>query len=465
MTLLPHYAYTKYTVAKKGKKKINFKLTKNTLFLSLAVLSAIVVSLTIFLVSQKSDNNKYSYAQAKSGWLSGASCKVTDGGFANWRGSPVTIAGTWNDASLEGQRQQWSLANEYGGWTESIDASIGGFWGPTWTDVANGAIDDNLHTALTEIDKGWGNKKTIFIRFAHEFNGSWYKWKVKPEDNESFKKAFARFYNMVQTDLVAKGRDAKVVWSPNSDEHNGVNTKDSWPGDQYVDVVGVDYYDWDRATDQAKWDEVFNKTGKSGGPAGIGAWQAFAKSHGKPIAFPEWGTTGDGPYDNPFFIQKMNEFFRANAGTGPGQVWYEIYFDCTGYDNGGGENFLIYPEAQSKVPKSAAMYKSLKWGDGGIVGTNPAITAGTSPIVTAIPTEIIPTYECIGGTNCGPSPTPNIEVPYDNNTVTPEMRQPISQPENGNNGGGNRSGGGFFQSFFSLLFAFLAFLLNLIGSR
>ena len=43
----------------------------------------------------------------------------------------------------------------------------------------------------------------------------------------------------------------------------------------------------------------------------------FAAAHGKPMAFPEWGllvrSDGHGGGDNPYFIQKMHDFFMDPA--------------------------------------------------------------------------------------------------------------------------------------------------------
>jgi hypothetical protein len=293
-------------------------------------------------------------------WKSGASCDgISDGSFANFRHSALGIAGTWNDISPAAQQAVSSVGGEYGAWSQSLDVAIGGIWkdqGESWAAAANGAYDARLHAALANINASWGTKKTIYIRYAHEFNGDWFKWTVNNGENADFIKASRHFYDLVQSDLVAKGRDAKVVWSPNYGGHQ-MDTQQNWPGDDKVDVVGVDTYDNEVSDTQAKWDTNFQRTDGYGSPQGTGAWQAFAKKHGKPIAFPEWGLSGSGPTEDPFYIQKMNEFFRANAGVGPGQVLYEVYFNCSGGWNG---QFALYPNTQ--VPQSAAEYAKLSWG-------------------------------------------------------------------------------------------------------
>ncbi|MEK0086009.1 hypothetical protein U1T56_22870, partial [Geminicoccaceae bacterium SYSU G07066] len=101
-----------------------------------------------------------------------------------------------------------------------------------------------------------------------------------------------------------------------------------------------------------------------GNPVGLGAWLAWAKAKGKRFSVPEWGVSdhypgmpcADNGFDNPFFIEKMYQFFRANAAV----MAYESYF------NGGGSIIppgvhKIYPPANN--PAAAARYQQL-WSKG-----------------------------------------------------------------------------------------------------
>jgi hypothetical protein len=49
-------------------------------------------------------------------------------------------------------------------------------------------------------------------------------------------------------------------------------------------------------------------------------------------------------------MEQMYGFLNANAGSGPGQVLYEIFFNEVQDDNG----FAVFPD--TKVPNSAATY-------------------------------------------------------------------------------------------------------------
>jgi len=249
--------------------------------------------------------------------------------------------------------EQWSLYLEYKDWTGDLDAAVGAIYdGESWSAAANGAYDTRWRQCLQKIYSSWLKKRTIYIRFAHEFNGDWYAWSVNSGNVDGFKAAWRRFYGLVQQELVAKGKSAKVVWSVNT-ESKALPGESMWPGDAYVDVVSIDSYDWWPTRTPSNWDNTLLMQDQWGGPWGLERWRQFAQSHGKPLAISEWGMSTTPANDNPFFVQKMNEWFRTHAGTGAGQLLYEIYFNV--YDT-----TQLYPK--TVVPNSANTYRSLNWG-------------------------------------------------------------------------------------------------------
>lgn len=85
-----------------------------------------------------------------------------------------------------------------------------------------------------------------------------------------------------------------------------------YPGDDVVDVVGVDAYGW-KDSDAVD------------GPGGITQWMKFARDHGKRFALPEWGvhSGADGAGDNPEFVARVMTALKADADN----VAYASYFD------------------------------------------------------------------------------------------------------------------------------------------
>ncbi|MFL5679290.1 MAG: glycoside hydrolase family 26 protein [Chloroflexota bacterium] len=135
-----------------------------------------------------------------------------------------------------------------------------------WSGLA--AVTDASLDALVERLKAYGrdNVPTI-VRFAHEMNGSWYPW---GEDATAYVAAFRRVADAIHDGAPTAG----VLWAPNQgdgypyiggkyavkkgsaaskvlDTNNDgrVDGADDpyapyWPGDAYVDWVGMSLYHW-----------------------------------------------------------------------------------------------------------------------------------------------------------------------------------------------------------------------------
>ncbi len=91
----------------------------------------------------------------------------------------------------------------------------------------------------------------LYIRFLHEFNGNWYLWSgnkngaenAGPEKVVSVWKYVVDKFNAIGADKV------EWVWNPhgpsvdiNTAEWNSIEKY--WPGDEYVDWIGMDAYNW-----------------------------------------------------------------------------------------------------------------------------------------------------------------------------------------------------------------------------
>ena len=76
------------------------------------------------------------------------------------------------------------------------------------------------------------------------------------------------------------------------------------------------------------------------GSYGMNQWASFAKSHGKPIALPEWGLMSGG--DNPEFIQAMFDFMSKN------NTFLESFWDS---DDGATKSQITTGEAPNSGAK------------------------------------------------------------------------------------------------------------------
>lgn len=132
-------------------------------------------------------------------------------------------------------------------------------WEPwCWTDdrspavmqaLLSGALDDYIYRWADEI-REWG--ALAYIRFAHEFNGHWYPWTPAGGTGpDAYIRAWHRVHDIFATQ---RADNAKWVWAPTVCGRRGALT--NWyPGDEYVDVLGVDGYNWGTALSWTAWVE------------------------------------------------------------------------------------------------------------------------------------------------------------------------------------------------------------------
>lgn len=88
----------------------------------------------------------------------------------------------------------------------------------------------------------------VALRFAHEMNATWYPWGVDVRGNTA--EDYVAAYRHVHDVLTQEGvTDVTWVWSPaTADDVRAADLRHLYPGDAYVDAVGVSVY-FDDPTD------------------------------------------------------------------------------------------------------------------------------------------------------------------------------------------------------------------------
>lgn len=287
-----------------------------------------------------------------SGFGDDKTVNVTGGGLATWRGEPVTYARIWADASLKQMAGVGMLDNfKLTGWAGTLDIACGGPRdGITWAAAATGAMDSTWQNTCRKVFGSWGNLTAVHLSMSHELNGNWYPWAVNSTCLADFQTSWIRWYNVVQTELVAKGKNAKVCLSLNSDTSSGVSMLSLIPPLQYVDLIGCDFYSmWPDLTTQTLWDKNLLTKKSDGAPRGVQSWFDYARSIGKSLSFPEWGLNSQQLSDNPFFITAMHDIFAVNADVLAGEAYFNANDRCR-----------LWPTTYA--PTAAARYQSTTFG-------------------------------------------------------------------------------------------------------
>lgn len=110
-------------------------------------------------------------------------------------------------------------------------------------DIINGKWDSYITARGTEFASVGA---PIMVRWGHEFNGNWYPWGIA--NNNSDPTLYVRAYRHVHDLVVAAGAtNVQWVWCFNNGSTPDSSFNDpaqSYPGDAYVDWVGIDGYNW-----------------------------------------------------------------------------------------------------------------------------------------------------------------------------------------------------------------------------
>jgi hypothetical protein len=224
-----------------------------------------------------------------------------------------------------------------------IPTSGGGAVG-TLAQGATGAFNLYYITlAQTLVAGGEGN---AYLRLGWEFDGSWMPWNATNASDEASYAAY--FRQIVAAMRSVPGEQFRFVWNPDAGAftQSGYSVTAAYPGNAYVDVIGLDAYDQSWATPQTPANAWSSTTLPS-----LTAAQQFASANGKPLAFSEWGVTirtdGHGLGDDPFYVNQMVAWMRNSANS----VTYESYFDA----DTGGVNSVI---TGGSFPSSLAALKA-----------------------------------------------------------------------------------------------------------
>lgn len=229
----------------------------------------------------------------------------------------------------------------------SLEECASGGYDGHWTTLARNLVAYRL--ADTIVRPGW------------EFNGHWYDWAATGREA-----AFAGcFQHLVTAMRSVSGQAFEFLWNPSVGEEEPTVER-AYPGDGYVDYVGVDVYDtsWRENTypvrhdgDDARAPAVTRATWNTvlTGDHGLRHWSRFAAGHGKPLAVPEWGlaarTDGRGGGDNAYFVEQMLAFIRDPAN----RVAFALYFD-TDVDAGNAHRISA---GDSPFPSSRGRFRQI----------------------------------------------------------------------------------------------------------
>jgi hypothetical protein len=285
--------------------------------------------------------------EAAVGVYTGPADTAEHDGFSAWLGSEATYALDYIDDSQSweniAEHSDW-LLDPWAAWVRAdphrrliisvpmLNQASSGML----AEGAAGAFDDYFRTLAQEIaDHGLGN---AIIRIGWEANGDWYPWRASV-DPEAWKAYYRRIVTIMRS-VQPKGADQP----PQSFEFDlsysrgtsgtQVRFETMYPGDDVVDILGLDSYDtkWrdSLSPPDVRWNDLLTQD------MGLNDFTAFAAAHGKPMSLSEWGLwepghdDNGGGGDNPYFIDRTADWLADNAGSVRYHVLFNHRSDWTG---------------------------------------------------------------------------------------------------------------------------------------
>jgi beta-mannanase len=221
--------------------------------------------------------------------------------------------------------------------------------GANHASIARGDIDGYLLDRANEV-RAYG--EPVFLRLHWEMNHDFFAWGVFDGDGEekagnshaefrsSWRRAVILFRGgtrgQVNAALAAAGLPGLTapntvipatpnvawVWTPGASTDSFDNVHAYWPGDDYVDWAGVDWYPFGTADAG----HVAARAGQPSGPNEIYARYSGPSSlSSKPFVIGEWGVLGQ---DRPNWTADMFEWFESHP-----QTKAQLYFNIAASDS------------------------------------------------------------------------------------------------------------------------------------
>jgi beta-mannanase len=121
----------------------------------------------------------------------------------------------------------------------------------------------------------------ILLRFAHEMNGNWYPWGRGHGNTAAlYKRTWRHVVRIFRREGAA---NVMWVWAPNVDNSGNYPFRGLYPGDPWVDWVGLDGFNWGKKGEWTSFLQVFGRS-----------YRTLAQISRRPVIVAETGSTQRG---------------------------------------------------------------------------------------------------------------------------------------------------------------------------
>ena len=199
----------------------------------------------------------------------------------------------------------------------------------------------------------------IYLRFAHEMNGDWYPWAAGVNGNAAsdYVDAWKHIHDIFEAEGAT---NVQWVWNPNRDYPGSTPLDSLFPGDAYVDWLGVDGYNFGSEKSWSSW-RSFDETFK-------GTYDIVTGLSSRPVMIGETGSTEQGGDKAAWIREGLSVDHLA---TNYPRLRAVIWFNQVGSGN--------WPLSTSRAAMQAFSEVVQDWDDGASRGRDAAQEPGDPP--------------------------------------------------------------------------------------
>ena len=138
--------------------------------------------------------------------------------------------------------------------------------------------------------------RRVFIRLAHEPNGTWYPWSASSENSPNDYIAMWQRTHQQLRDIGLDSTHVQWIWTVNNVDIGEYSAEQYYPGDAYVDWLGIDGFNWGTDYSWSRWQsppEIFESM----------RYRLGQLAPNKPVALPEVASTSGNTFGTDNFAK------------------------------------------------------------------------------------------------------------------------------------------------------------------
>lgn len=202
-------------------------------------------------------------------------------------------------------------------------------------EILAGRYDPFIHRWARDAAK-WG--KPFYLRFAPEMNGDWYPWSPRISGNTAAE--YVATWRYVHDIFRQEGAtNVRWVWSPNVADSYTTPFAEVYPGDNYVDWIGLVGYNWGTSQPWSGWLslEAYYRA----------SYDALVAMTDKPLMIAETACTEQGGDKAAWIRQAFLEDLPARFPRVKAVVWFQEGKETDWRVNSSGAALAAYREVVS----------------------------------------------------------------------------------------------------------------------